>query len=76
MILDDYVAIGKMELITEYITKDECDFMSDGKLFDCISCSNFENCYIESCERCNIEFAKSVNFGGYNTEEDFWEQLY
>ena len=65
----------KKNLIKDYITKDECDYMTDNILFDCDSCSCFEECYMKSCERCNSEFAKSVEYSGYNTAEDFWEQV-
>lgn len=65
----------KKDLIKEYITKEECDYMSDDSLFNCFSCSCLEECYMKSCERCNSEFAESVNYGGYNTEDDFWEQI-
>lgn len=65
----------KKNLIRDYITKEECDYMCDDARFNCDSCSCFEECYMKSCERCNDEFAKSINYGGYNTEEDFWEQI-
>lgn len=65
----------KKNLIKEYITKEECVYMYDDALFDCVSCSCFEECYMKSCERCNGEFVKSINYGGYDTEETFWEQI-
>lgn len=66
----------KKSLIKEYITEDECNYMYDGEiLFDCLSCSCFEECYAKSCERCNSEFVKSIDYGGYNSEESFWEQF-
>lgn len=65
----------KKELIKEYIAEDECSYMCDDIKFNCNSCSCFEECYMKSCERCNSEFAESVDFGGYSTEEEFWEQL-
>lgn len=65
----------KINLIKEYISEKECEYMTDDLLFDCNSCSCFEDCYMKSCEKCNSEFAESINYGGYNTEEDFWEQI-
>ena len=62
-------------LIRDHITEDECNYMTDDTLFNCDSCSCFEECYMKSCERCNSEFAESVEYGGYNTAEDFWEQI-
>lgn len=65
----------KKNLIKEYITKEECDYMCDEARFDCAHCSCFEDCYMKSCERCNNEFANNIEYGGYNNSEDFWEQL-
>ena len=65
----------KKNLIKNYITKDECNYMADDISFDCDFCSCFEECYMKSRERCNREFSKSVEYSGYNTSEDFWEQI-
>lgn len=62
-------------LILEYITETECNYECDDIVFNCCSCSCFEDCYMKSCERCNTEFAESVDYSGYNTTEDFWEQF-
>ena len=61
----------KKNLIMNYITEDECFNM-----FDCNSCVDFEECYMKSCERCNIEFAESVDYGGYDNEEEYWSQIF
>lgn len=65
----------KMDLIREYITEEECNFECDDEMFDCKLCSNFEECYLKAEIRCNTDFAESVDYGGYNTAEDFWEQF-
>lgn len=65
----------KKSLIKDYITEEECNYMCDSAMFKCESCGNFEECYMKADTKCNIEFAKNVGYGGYNTEEDFWEQL-
>lgn len=69
----------KKVLIMEYITEEECGYLCDDKLFNCESCSNFEECYINADIKCsedfNDVFAKSVDYGGYDSEEEFWEQL-
>lgn len=69
----------KKDLIMEYITEDECSYSCDNKLFNCDLCSSFEECYIIADNKCNEEFndvfAESVDYGGYNNEEEFWEQL-
>ena len=65
----------KKNLIQDYITKEECNYMCDDVSFHCDFCSCFEECYMKSCERCNGDFAESINYGGCNTEDDFWEQV-
>ena len=66
----------KKNLIITYITEDECCYMNDCELFDCDSCGSLEECYMEACERCNVEFAESVDYGGYANEEDYWSQIF
>lgn len=65
----------KKRLIMEYITESECHCICDDKLFDCESCSSFEECYMNAEFKCNDIFAKSINYGVHNNEEEFWEQL-
>lgn len=65
----------KIELIKEYISEEECEYEYDSGLFECESCSCLEECYMKSCERCNLEFAESIRYGGCSTEEEFWEQF-
>ena len=63
------------KFIMEHIDKEECDYMCDDEVFDCCACSNFEICRMTAEMRRDDEFAKSMDYGGYNTEEDFWEQM-
>lgn len=65
----------KKILILDYITEEECSFENDAEIFDCASCSSIEDCYLKSCERCNSEYVKSIEYGGYHTEEMFWESI-
>lgn len=65
----------KKNFIKEYITESECNYMCDDITFNCDFCSCVEDCYFESCARCDSELANNVNYGGYNTEETFWEQF-
>ena len=65
----------KKNWIKEYITKEECNYMCDDIVFDCEHCSCSEDCYMRACDRCDNELADSVAFGGYNTEDEFWEQI-
>lgn len=67
---------GKKNLIIDYITEDECNYMCDDALYNCDSCSNLEDCYMYSCDRCNKDFIKNTNYGGYTTEEEYWEQIF
>lgn len=65
----------KKNLITEYITEDECNYNGDSDLFDCENCSSLEECYMRSCVICDIEYAESIDYGGCDSEESFWEQF-
>ena len=49
--------------------------MSDDKLFNCWFCSSLDDCYMMSCSRCNGEFISNIGYGGYDTEESFWESI-
>ena len=63
------------DLIIDYISKRECKEDLIGKDYDCINCGNIEECYMEANSRCNSEWAESINYGGYDSEEEFWENL-
>jgi hypothetical protein len=65
----------KKSLIKGYITEEECNYDCDDEIFDCESCSNFKECCMKAEIRCNVEFAESMDYGGYDTPEDFWEQI-
>ena len=58
-------------LIEQYISDEECD--ND---FDCKNCCDYDSCFITANSRCNSEFAESIDYGGYDSEEEFWEQLF
>lgn len=64
------------DFITDYISKRECEEDFIGNDYDCINCENIEECYMEANSRCNSEFAENINYGGCDTEEEFWEQLF
>ena len=63
------------DLITDYISKRECKEDLIGNDYDCVNCRNIEECYMEANSRCNSEWAESINYGGYDSEEEFWENL-
>lgn len=64
------------DLITDYISKRECKEDLIGNDYGCVNCGNIEECYMEANSRCNSEWAESINYGGCNTEDEFWEQLF
>lgn len=64
------------DLITDYISKRECSEDLIGNNYNCIQCDNIETCYIIANSRCNSEFAENINYGGYDSEEEFWEALF
>ena len=38
-------------------------------------CPDIEYCHTEAVSKCNSEFAESLDFGGYDSEEEFWDNL-
>lgn len=63
------------DLITDYISKRECKEDLIGNDYDCVNCGNIEECYMEANSLLQREFAESINYGGYDSEEEFWENL-
>ena len=59
-----------VELIQDELPKCEYD-----ENFNCKECSELKECYCKAYDKSAHEFAESVNNGGYNSEEDFWESL-
>lgn len=65
----------KKRLIKDNISEEECSYMCDDEPFNCVSCSCLEECCMKAEIRCDSDFAASINYGGYDTEETFWEQI-
>lgn len=42
---------------------------------ECLDCSEIEFCHSMAVQQMSHEFAESINYGGYDTEEEFWEQI-
>ena len=59
------------DLISDYTSSDECD--ND---MNCKDCINIDECYMRANNRCNSEWAESIDYGGYDSEEEFWKQLF
>lgn len=38
-------------------------------------CPDIEYCYAEAISKCNSEFVESLDFCGYDSEEEFWDNL-
>lgn len=69
----------KISLITEYIDEEDCARMCDKSLFSCDTCSQLEECYasaeIESNDETNLAFVEAIDYGGYESTEEFWNEL-
>lgn len=69
----------KKSLILEYINEEDCANICKQGLFNCCSCDNLEDCYvnakIEKNNEDNNVFAEAINYGGYESEEEFWNEL-
>ena len=61
----------------EFIDDELYEINGDGEYceHDCLDCIDLERCYTKAIQKMNHEFAESINFGGYDTEEEFWEQI-
>lgn len=43
---------------------------------DCENCSDLEECYSRTNEELNDKYAKALDYGGFDSAEEFWEQVY
>lgn len=60
-----------IELIESYdVEYDNCEQIG------CNNCSYLEDCYRIAKQRQDSEWARLINYGGYDTEEEFLEQLF
>ena len=50
----------------------ECKFDED---FNCKDCCELEYCYHKAAVKLAHEFAKNLDYHGYDSEEEFWENL-
>lgn len=49
-----------------------CELNND---FNCRNCCDLEDCHVKASIKSTHEFAKSLDYGGYDSEEEFWENL-
>lgn len=57
------------------VIKDELSEYELYNNFKCKKCVNLESCYLETSSKLNREHAESLNFGGYDSEEEFYDNL-
>lgn len=50
----------------------ECEYDEN---FNCKECSEIEECYYKAYSKSAHEFAESIDYGGYDSEEEFWDNL-
>ena len=68
-----------INIIKDYITRKDCNKISgrfDSELFNCSECTDKDVCVAIATNRCNSDFAESINYGGCRNEEEFWGQLF
>ncbi len=63
------------DFIPDYTSDQECGDIMDNN-HDCKICSCIDECYGLANRKCNSEYAESIDYGGCNSEEEFWEQLF
>lgn len=67
---DDEDIKEMIELIDAYdIEHDNCNRIN------CRECCFLEDCYYVAKDKENSKWAELINYGGCDTEEEFWEQL-
>ena len=57
------------------LIQDELPECENNENFNCKECSELEECYYKASTKYAHEFAESVCNGGYDSEEEFWENL-
>ena len=57
------------------VIEEELAFCEYDNNFNCKECSELETCYFKASTKCAHEFAEILDYGGYDSEEEFWENL-
>lgn len=71
--MDNYTEDKKTEMI-ELIDEYEVEYDGCHRSY-CSECDFLNNCYHIARQREDSEWVKSINYGGYANEEEFWEEL-
>ena len=48
-------------------------FYNDINNYDCSTCCEIEECYYDAVSIENSLYAESIDYGGYDSEDEFWE---
>lgn len=72
------------DLIMEHIDEEECIDVCKTNLYRCETCCYLKKCYakaknkngaIKNNDDLDYDFAEAINYGGYKTADDFWNEL-
>lgn len=63
-----------VSIIEENLTEDDCGELINAEL-PCKTCHSLEDCYHLANQKCDSQFAENINYGGYDSEEEFCESL-
>lgn len=63
------------EFISDYISDEQCEDIAAND-HNCRNCHCIDECYSLANNKCNSEWAESIDYGGCDSEEEFWEQLF
>ena len=63
-----------IEEMVDLIEAYDVEYESCGQI-DCEGCDFLESCYHVTRKREGSGWARLINYGGYDTEEEFWERL-
>jgi len=57
------------------IIESECMREDTCPVDNCQKCNEIEECYTKAVIVSNQTFAESIDYGGYDSEEEFWDNL-
>lgn len=64
----------KEDLIKMNISKEECS-ETNCMDYNCKKCTYVDECYSIAGIRESSSWAESIDYGGYDSEEEFWENI-
>lgn len=59
------------DMINTYGGIPDCDYKN------CSECSEnqIEECYLIANNNCNSKYVESINYGGYDSKKEFWDNI-